>query len=431
MQLEIFPSHQLKGTVHVPGDKSISHRGIIFGALANGTTRLKNFLMANDCINTIEVFRKMGIQIDILADHTVVVHGKGLNGLSMPNEWLDAGNSGTTARLLMGLLSGQSFDSTLTGDESLQGRPMDRVTLPLRQMGGQFSSKTNKDFLPITIKSRKGKALRAIHYTLPVASAQVKSSIILASLYTDGSSTIVQPAPSRDHTEIMLSTFGGKVDIDGNAITTHPAPQLYGQDLVIPGDISSAAYFITAALLALKSEVTLNNVGINPTRSGILEVYQAMGADIEVEDISPVKGEPSANIVARNSSLNGTIIEGSLIPRLIDELPIIALAATQAQGTTIIRDAQELKVKESDRIDSTVSILRSFGANIHATSDGMVIQGPTPLFGTVVRPGSDHRMVMMAAIAALIAQGSTEIQDAQWVDISYPKFFKQIEKLRS
>ncbi|MGB3927093.1 MAG: 3-phosphoshikimate 1-carboxyvinyltransferase [Caldicoprobacterales bacterium] len=432
MILEIFPAKELRGSIQVPGDKSISHRGVIFGALSNGTTRLKNFLMANDCKSTIEIFRKMGISIDIQKNNTVLVHGKGLKGLSEPTSLLDAGNSGTTARLLLGLLSGQNFDSILTGDESLRNRPMDRVSIPLREMGALFDTGIKGDFLPITIKgSNRSGCLKPIDYTLPVASAQVKSSIILASLYASGSSTIRQPTLSRDHTEIMLDTFGGNIHVDDdNTITIHPTTQLYAQDLTIPGDISSAAYFITAALLAPKSQIVLENVGINPTRSGILEVYQSMGAKIDIVKNNQATKEPTADLVVRSSSLNGTIIEGDLIPRLIDELPIIALAATQAQGTTIIRDAEELKVKESNRIDSTVNILKSFGADIQATSDGMIIRGPTPLFGTSVKPGSDHRTVMMAAIGGLIAKGSTIIEDAQWADISYPNFFSELEKLR-
>lgn len=431
MRIEISPAKQLKGGIQIPGDKSISHRGIIFGALAHGTTRLKNFLMANDCVSTIEIFRQLGISIDIQKDNTILVHGQGLQRLSTPQKLLEAGNSGTTARLLLGLLSGQNFDSTLTGDESLCNRPMDRVTIPLRQMGVSFDTGSKGDFLPITVKAKKSDYLKAIDYTLPVASAQVKSSIILASLYADNSSTIRQPTLSRNHTEIMLETFGGNIQVDDdNTITVHPLPYLYAQDLIIPGDISSAAYFITAALLVPKSEILLQNVGVNPTRSGILEVYKHMGAEIEIERIDQGSMEPSADIVVRTSSLKGTIIEGDLIPRLIDELPIIALAATQAKGTTIIRDAEELKVKESNRIDSTVNILKSFGADVQATSDGMIIQGPTPLFGTSIKPGSDHRLVMMAAIGGLIAEGTTIIEDAQWADISYPNFFKEIEKLR-
>jgi len=431
LRIEISPAKQLKGGIQIPGDKSISHRGIIFGALAHGTTRLKNFLMANDCVSTIEIFRQLGISIDIQKDNTILVHGQGLQRLSTPQKLLEAGNSGTTARLLLGLLSGQNFDSTLTGDESLCNRPMDRVTIPLRQMGASFDTGSKGDFLPITVKAKKSDYLKAIDYTLPVASAQVKSSIILASLYADNSSTIRQPTLSRNHTEIMLETFGGNIQVDDdNTITVHPLPYLYAQDLIIPGDISSAAYFITAALLVPKSEILLQNVGVNPTRSGILEVYKHMGAEIEIERIDQGSMEPSADIVVRTSSLKGTIIEGDLIPRLIDELPIIALAATQAKGTTIIRDAEELKVKESNRIDSTVNILKSFGADVQATSDGMIIQGPTPLFGTSIKPGSDHRLVMMAAIGGLIAEGTTIIEDAQWADISYPNFFKEIEKLR-
>lgn len=429
MVISVPHANRLQGTIHVPGDKSISHRGVIFGALAQGTTRLENFLMADDCINTIKIFRQMGIEIDIKGHNTVVVQGKGIYGLSAPKGQLDAGNSGTTARLLMGLLAGQDFDSILTGDDSLRKRPMDRVVIPLRQMGARLMGIENKEFLPITILG-KGATLKSIDYTMPVASAQVKSSLILASMYADNSSHIHQPAISRDHTEIMLESFGGRIHTDGETITTYPQPELYGQDLLIPGDISSAAYFLTATLLVPDSEIILKNVGINPTRSGILDVYKAMGASINIERIYSGGKEPSADITVKSSSLKGTVIEGSLIPRLIDELPIIALAATQAEGTTIIKDAEELKVKESDRIDSTVGILKKIGANIESTPDGMIIQGPSPLFGTQLRPGSDHRMVMMATIAGLIAQGSTTIHDANWVNISYPDFFAQIEALR-
>ena len=429
MVISVPHANRLQGTIHVPGDKSISHRGVIFGALAQGTTRLENFLMADDCINTIKIFRQMGIEIDIKGHNTVVVQGKGIYGLSAPEVQLDAGNSGTTARLLMGLLAGQDFDSILTGDDSLRKRPMDRVVIPLRQMGARLMGIENKEFLPITILG-KGATLKSIDYTMPVASAQVKSSLILASMYADNSSHIHQPAISRDHTEIMLESFGGRIHTDGETITTYPQPELYGQDLLIPGDISSAAYFLTATLLVPDSEIILKNVGINPTRSGILDVYKAMGASINIERIYSGGKEPSADITVKSSSLKGTVIEGSLIPRLIDELPIIALAATQAEGTTIIKDAEELKVKESDRIDSTVGILKKIGANIESTPDGMIIQGPSPLFGTQLRPGSDHRMVMMATIAGLIAQGSTTIHDANWVNISYPDFFAQIEALR-
>ncbi|HZJ56996.1 MAG TPA: 3-phosphoshikimate 1-carboxyvinyltransferase [Clostridia bacterium] len=429
MDIVLSCGNRLRGTIHIPGDKSISHRGIIFGALARGTTRLGNFLMADDCINTINIFRQMGIGIDIKDHSTVIVQGKGLYGLSKPDNLLDAGNSGTTARLLMGLLAGQNFDSTLTGDDSLRSRPMDRVIIPLRQMGAQIEGIKGSNFLPITV-SGKGATLKAMDYTMPVASAQVKSSIILASLYAHKSSYIHQPAISRNHTEIMLGTFGGRIHTQGKTVTTFPGAMLYGQDLVIPGDISSAAYFITAALLVPDSEIVLKNVGINPTRSGILDVYRAMGASIDVEEIHTGGQEPSANIIVKSSQLKGTVIEGSLIPRLIDELPIIALAATQAEGTTVIKDAAELRVKESDRIDSTVAILKEFGADAEATPDGMIIRGPAPLSGTGLRPGSDHRAVMMAAIAGLIAQGSTTIRDANWVNISYPGFFAQIEALR-
>ena len=428
MVISVPHANRLQGTITFPGINPYPIGALSLVLSLKGTTRLENFLMADDCINTIKIFRQMGIEIDIKGHNTVVVQGKGIYGLSAPKGQLDAGNSGTTARLLMGLLAGQDFDSILTGDDSLRKRPMDRVVIPLRQMGARLMGIENKEFLPITILG-KGATLKSIDYTMPVASAQVKSSLILASMYADNSSHIHQPAISRDHTEIMLESFGGRIHTDGETITTYPQPELYGQDLLIPGDISSAAYFLTAALLVPIRNYP-KNVGINPTRSGILDVYKAMGASINIERIYSGGKEPSADITVKSSSLKGTVIEGSLIPRLIDELPIIALAATQAEGTTIIKDAEELKVKESDRIDSTVGILKKIGANIESTPDGMIIQGPSPLFGTQLRPGSDHRMVMMATIAGLIAQGSTTIHDANWVNISYPDFFAQIEALR-
>lgn len=410
----------------MPGDKSISHRGIIFGSIAQGKTRLQNFLMGEDCISTIRAFKNMGVCIEIQKNNTVIIHGKGLRGLTSPSQNIDAGNSGTTARLLLGLLSGQNFSSTLIGDESLKKRPMGRVTIPLRQMGAIIKGPQNGNFLPLTIQ---GTTLRGIEYTLPVASAQVKSALILATLFAQTPSQIHEPIPSRDHTEIMLKVFGGHINSSQSTITVYPAERLIGQDIYIPGDISSAAYFITAGLLVPNSVITLKNVGLNPTRTGILDVYRAMEGQIIIENSCISGGEPVGDITVKTSSLKGTVIEGALIPRLIDEIPIIALAATQATGTTIIRDAQELKVKESNRIISVVNVLKAMGANIEATEDGMIIQGPTSLFGQDIHTGMDHRIVMMAAIAGLIAKGETNIHGAKWADISYPGFFDTLKEL--
>lgn len=423
----ITTAKRLSGTILVPGDKSISHRGVIFGSIARGKTRLKNFLMGEDCISTIRAFREMGISTEILKNNTVIIEGKGLRGLTAPLQNIDAGNSGTTARLLLGLLAGQSFQATLIGDESLQKRPMDRVVIPLKKMGAIIKGAEKESTLPLTIQGGK---LKGIEYTMPVASAQVKSALILATMYAETPSKIHQPAPSRDHTEIMLKAFGGRVDSTPTTITAYPAQELYAQDIYIPGDISSAAYFITAALIVPNSVITIKNVGLNPSRTGILDVYRAMGAHINIENYRVSGGEPIGDITVKSSSLKGVTIEGELIPRLIDEIPIIALAATQATGTTVIRDAEELKVKESNRIDSVVSVLKTMGADIEATEDGMIINGPTALLGQDIYAGTDHRIVMMGAIAALIAEGNTNIHGARWADISYPGFFNVLREIK-
>jgi len=427
MKISVAPMKKLSGEAFIPGDKSISHRGIILGAISSGDTNLKNFLMGKDCLSTIEAFRQMGISIDI-SPSSVVVHGKGLHGLREPASTIDAGNSGTTARLLLGLLAGQAFESRMTGDSSLQKRPMDRVVSPLRQMGASISGKENGKFLPLTIRGGK---LSGIEYCLPVASAQVKSAIILANLYAQSPSRIHEPAPSRDHTEVMLRAFGARIEAEGSDILAYPASGLFAQELWIPGDLSSAAYLITAALLLPRSELTLKAVGINPTRTGILDVYRDMGADIRIENITVSGGEKIGDITVKSSSLRSTVIGGPLIPRLIDEIPVIALAATQADGTTVIKDAQELKVKESNRIETVVATLRSFGANIEATEDGMVIQGPTPLKGAFIDSHMDHRIALTAAVGGLIARDETTIDGGEWIDISFPGFLELIKRLGS
>jgi 3-phosphoshikimate 1-carboxyvinyltransferase len=427
MKTSVTAARPLRGTVSVPGDKSISHRAVMLGALAQGTTEITGFLSGEDCLRTIAAFQQMGIPIQT-ADSTVRVHGRGLRGLKAPSAVLDAGNSGTTTRLLMGILAGQPFRSIIDGDPSLKKRPMARVTEPLREMGAAFLSPEGENRLPLTIQ---GGHLKGISYTLPVASAQIKSSILLATLFADGPSTVQQPAPSRDHTEIMLRAFGGRVEEHGTSLIGYPAAELYGQKVKVPGDISSAAFFMTAALLIPGSAIVLKNTGINPTRTGILEVYRGMGADIQIQSGRQSGGEPAADLLVSHAPLRGTVIEGDLIPRLIDELPIIALAATQAQGTTIIRDAAELKVKESDRIATVAGALNALGAQVLPTRDGMIIEGPTPLQGTALSCHMDHRIAMMGAIGGLIARGETVLDGGEWVDVSYPGFFEEIKRLQS
>lgn len=435
MQKVITPVGQLIGEVKVPGDKSISHRGVMLGAIAKGKTRLSHFLAGEDCLNTIRSFESMGIEIhmesslneDGSEDQTVLIQGKGLHGLGKPQYPIQAGNSGTTARLLAGILAGQGFTAILDGDQSLRKRPMDRIIQPLRLMGAKIDSASGNT-LPLTIEGSK---LEGIEYTLPVASAQVKSAIIFASLYAHSPTVIHQPALSRDHTEVMLKQFGGLLETQNLILTSYPAQELYGQDIRIPGDISSAAFFITAALLVPGSSIIMKKVGLNPTRTGILDAYRQMGADITITNIDDDSGEPAGDIKASHCQLQGIEISGSIVPRLIDEIPILALAATQAHGTTVIRDAAELKVKESNRIDAVVRCLQALGADIEPSEDGMVINGPTPLKGNIVTCEMDHRIAMMAAIAGLIAKGETIITDGQWVDVSYPGFFLQIDKLRA
>ncbi len=426
MNATIRPACRLSGEIGIPGDKSISHRAIMLGAISRGITRVKNFPANQDCLSTIKAFEQMGIEIQT-SSNEILVYGKGLRGLTAPSKPIDAGNSGTTARLLAGILAGQSFESMLDGDASLRKRPMKRVIEPLSMMGAKIAARDG-GFLPLHIS---GGRLKGIEYTLPIASAQVKSAILLALLYANSPGTVHQPVISRDHTELMLKQFGGNIGISQHSITLTPVPDLYGQDITVPGDISSAAFFITAALLVPGSCIKIRNVGINPTRTGILDVYKRMGATIDIENVRNAEAEPVADIIVSASRLKGTTIEGDIIPRLIDEIPIIALAATQAEGTTVIRDAQELKVKESDRIKTVVDMLKGFGADIEATDDGMIIRGPSGLRGCKTAPTMDHRIAMTAAVVGLVASGETVITGAEWADISFPGFFDEINKLRS
>ncbi|OUQ25920.1 3-phosphoshikimate 1-carboxyvinyltransferase [Lachnoclostridium sp. An131] len=417
----------LRGEITVPGDKSISHRAVMFGSLAQGTTTVENFLRGADCLSTIDCFRRLGIQIDETPE-LITIHGKGLHGLTAPSQLLDAGNSGTTTRLISGILSGQSFETTLTGDASIQKRPMKRIIEPLTQMGASITSLHGNGCAPLNIQ---GRPLHGIHYTTKVASAQVKSSILLAGLYADSATSVTEPALSRNHSELMLRQFGADVQTEGTTATIQPGPALAGQKIVVPGDISSAAYFIAAACITPDSELLIRNVGTNPTRDGILRVCRMMNADVTILPHAQNDGEPSADLLIRSSSLKGCVIEGELIPTLIDELPVIAVMACFAEGTTIIRDAAELKVKESNRIDVMAENLTAMGAQVTATDDGLIIEGGRPLRGAAIDSHLDHRIAMSFAVAALNADGETEIQDAECVNISYPAFYQDLNRISS
>jgi len=421
----INKSRPLKGEVTIPGDKSISHRGVMLGAIAQGTTRIMNFLQGADCLSTIDCFQKMGIEIS--NDNSgITIQGKGLDGLSAPTGILDVGNSGTTVRLISGILAGQSFSCELTGDESIQSRPMGRIITPLSQMGADITSIHSNQCAPLAIH---GQQLNGIHYHSPIASAQVKSCILLAGLYADSETGVTEPYLSRNHTELMLKHFGADIKTKQTTVTVEPKPRLVGCDIVVPGDISSAAYFIAAALIVPGSELLIKNVGINPTRDGILRVCQDMGANITLLNTVHSAGEPVADLLVKHSSLKGTVIEGEIIPALIDELPVIAVLASYAQGTTIIRNAEELKVKESNRLDIIVQELSAMGADIAGTDDGMIIHGGRPLTGAAVDSRLDHRIAMSFAVAGLAAEGATEILRSDCVAISYPDFFKDLVHL--
>ena len=415
-------SHPLKGEITVPGDKSISHRGIMLGALANGTTSITNFLKGADCLSTISCFQKMGIEIEE-TENEILVHGKGLHGLSAPKEILDAGNSGTTTRLISGILAGQNFSCDLTGDASIQKRPMKRIMTPLSMMGADITSVHNNGCAPLHIK---GAPLKGISYQSPVASAQVKSCVLFAGLYADGKTSVTEPFLSRNHSELMLSSFGASVQTCGTTATIEPEPVLTAQKVEVPGDISSAAFFIAAGLLIPGSELLIKNVGINPTRDGILRVCKQMGANLELLNTRTQCGEPVADILVKHSELNGTVIEGDLIPTLIDELPVIAVMAACANGETIIRNAEELKVKESNRLEIIVHHLSEMGCDITGTEDGMIIRGGKSLHGAVLDSHLDHRIAMSFAVAGLVADGETEITNADCVNISYPGFYRDL-----
>lgn len=414
----------LRGELTVPGDKSISHRAVMFGSLAQGDTRISHFLEGADCLSTISCFRKMGIDIEHKKEE-ILVRGKGLHGLCAPSDILDVGNSGTTTRLISGILSGQSFVSELTGDASIQSRPMKRIMTPLLSMGADIVSVKNNGCVPLRIS---GRPLHAIHYNSPVASAQVKSCVLLAGLYADAETSVTEPVLSRNHTELMLRYFGAQVHSEGTTASIQPEPKLEARDINVPGDISSAAYFIAAGLLTPHSEILLKNVGINPTRDGMLRVCRDMGGDITQLNVNH-EGEPTADLLVRSSSLHGVTVGGEIIPTLIDELPMIAVMAAFAQGTTIIKDAQELKVKESDRIQVMVDNLKRMGADIEATDDGMIIHGGRPLKGAQIDSFLDHRVAMSFAVAGTICDGPLSITGGDCVNISYPGFYEDLYSL--
>lgn len=425
--MKFTKSLPLKGELTIPGDKSISHRAVMLGAISQGTTSVTNFLRGADCLSTISCFRKMGIAIEENPTE-ILIHGKGLHGLSAPETVLDVGNSGTTMRLLSGILAGQDFSSSLTGDASIRKRPMKRVITPLSLMGASIESIPGNGCAPLAIQ---GMPLTGIHYQSPVSSAQVKSCVLLAGLYADSTTKVTEPFVSRNHSELMLRSFGAEIQTEGTTVSVQPDPLLTGQKVEVPGDISSAAYFIAAGLLIPGSEILIKNVGINPTRDGILRVCRAMGADIEILNEQEHCGELTADLLVRHSALKGTVIEGGMIPTLIDELPVIAVMAAFAEGTTIIRDAQELKVKESNRLDIIVHHLKEMGADVTPAPDGMIIRGGKPLTGTVLDSHMDHRIAMSFAIAAMAGNGETEILNSDCVSISYPDFYADLRRLQS
>ncbi|MBO5207849.1 MAG: 3-phosphoshikimate 1-carboxyvinyltransferase [Lachnospiraceae bacterium] len=416
----------LHGEVTIPGDKSISHRAVMFGSLAKGTTEVTNFLQGADCLSTIDCFRKLGIEVENTPEK-ILIHGKGLHGLTAPTSVLDAGNSGTTTRLISGILAAQPFETTLTGDASIQKRPMRRIMEPLSMMGAQITSLNGNDCAPLRIN---GGSVHSIHYHSKVASAQVKSAILLAGMYAeDGETKVTEPTISRNHSEIMLRTFGADVHTEGTTAIIKPQPALTAQTINVPGDISSAAYFIAAGLCVPNSEILIKNVGINPTRDGILKVALAMGGNITLLNEN-YDGEPTADLLVKSSELHGITIEGDIIPTLIDEIPIINIMAAVAKGTTVIKDAAELKVKESNRIDVMVENLTAMGAQITGTDDGMIIEGGKPLHGAFIKTYLDHRIAMSFTIAALLAEGETTLEDKELANISFPTFYRDLEKLK-
>lgn len=424
--IKIKQIKKLHGTIEVPGDKSISHRACIIGSIANGVTHVSNFLKAEDTLRTVRMFQDMGVDIK-LRSNTLIIQGRGLNSLREPKDILDSGNSGTTARLMLGILAGQNFTSTITGDDYLKKRPMLRVVEPLRKMGARIEGNENGNFLPLTVRGAK---LSPISYELNIASAQVKSAILLASLFADGETIVKERVISRDHTERMLKLFGANINKHSGAISVKGNPYLKGQSLTVPGDFSSAAFFIVAGILLKNAKIVIKNVGINPTRTGLYDILKKIGANITIENYSGKYQEPRGDIVVEGGSeLKGIEIGDSIIPKLIDEIPILAVAACLSNGRTIIKDAKELRVKESDRISSMVTELKKMGAKIEELPDGMIIDGVNNLSGAECNSHGDHRVAMALSIAGLIAEGETKVDDTDCINTSFPEFLDCIEKL--
>lgn len=420
----ISAKYGLHGEITVPGDKSISHRAIMFGSLAGGNTEVTHFLQGADCLSTISCFQKLGVEIENTPDR-IIIKGRGLHGLKTPSSVLDTGNSGTTTRLISGILAAQPFETVLTGDESIRKRPMGRIITPLSEMGANITSMEGNGCAPLKIA---GAPLKGIHYQSKIASAQVKSAILLAGLYAEGETSVTEPVLSRNHSELMLKSFGADISSQGTTATIRPGNDLVGQSINVPGDISSAAYFIAAGLCVPNSEILIRNVGINPTRDGILRTALAMGGNITLLNRN-TEGEPTADLLVKSSSLHGITIEGDIIPTLIDEIPIICIMACFAQGTTVIKDAAELKVKESDRISVMTENLSAMGAHITGTEDGMIIEGGYPLHGAMLDAHLDHRIAMSFAIADLLADGETTIKGRELANISYPSFYDDLYSL--
>ncbi|TFE03217.1 3-phosphoshikimate 1-carboxyvinyltransferase [Jeotgalibacillus sp. R-1-5s-1] len=419
-----FKDSVLNGEIQVPGDKSISHRSIMFGAIAEGTTTVTGFLKGDDCLSTIDCFRKMGVRIEE-NDDKIIIHGTGFDGLKEPSEVLDTGNSGTTTRLLLGILAGRPFHSVIQGDESIAKRPMKRVTDPLRKMGASIDGREDGEYTPLSVR---GGDLQPFDFTLPVASAQLKSALIFAGLQSEHETKITEPEKTRDHTERMIRLFGGDIKREDDTIIISGGQSFKGRDIHVPGDISSAAFFLVAGAITPGSSIELKNVGLNETRTGIIDVLNQMGADIQLSEVTE-DAEPAGTVTIKYSSLKGSEISGALIPRLIDEIPIIALMATQASGTTIIKDAEELKVKESNRIDAVVEELSKLGADIKATNDGMIINGPVKLQGGEADSRGDHRIGMMLAVASLLTENPVSIKDIDCISVSYPSFFDDLQSV--
>ena len=426
MELVLEKNNKLRGNIFVPGDKSISHRSLILGSIAQGETRIYNFLNSLDCLKTLECMQALGAEIELGKDNSVKIKGEGLYGLQEPKDILDVGNSGTTIRLLTGLLSGQNFYSVLNGDVSIRKRPMKRVVEPLRLMGADIWGRKDGQFAPLSVRGNK---LNPLHYTLPVASAQVKTALLLAGLYITGGTIIKEPLPTRDHTEKMLEIMQVDLKISPSEIKVMGGKELRGTDIFIPGDISSAAYFIAAASILKDSQITIRQVGVNPTRTGIIEILKKMGTKIETLNYQIKSNEPQADLKIEYSKLKGVEIKKENVPFLIDELPLIAVVATQAQGKTVVSGARELRVKETDRIKAMVSELKKMGADIKEKEDGFIVNGPTGLQGAVCESYNDHRIAMSLAVAALLAEGKTIIKNSECIDISFPGFGKTLQKL--